>query len=287
VRGTRLSLPPSPLPSPSTTRTHHLGTTDASTQYCTLPPGLVSQLPVACAAGGISWLGTAASAAGGFFVGLSFFVASLLSLPASASVASTAVGKLCWVLPLGLAAGLVGSTIDSLLGATIQFRCASVICLMRIPRFAIRVGDELTPALSPVAPKATRTPRKFDRPAYPNPVLAERWLVTQKASLEPLLRESRGLVLTQRVRQHPRQDDGHAGAGREAHQRAAAAQQPRRQLCQRTAHGRARCSAGLAGGLSGQGRRGPSEVVRSDLPCSEPHAPVTPLVGVALRAFSS
>ena len=69
-------------------------------------------------AGGISVLGTAASAAGGLFVGVSFFVASLLSTQLSSAP------WLSWVLPLGVAAGVIGSTIDSLLGATIQFRHA-------------------------------------------------------------------------------------------------------------------------------------------------------------------
>jgi len=84
------------------------------------PPRLITTLEVVPAGtnGGISVLGTAASAAGGLFVGVSFFVASLLSTQLSSAP------WLSWVLPLGVAAGVIGSTIDSLLGATIQFRHA-------------------------------------------------------------------------------------------------------------------------------------------------------------------
>ncbi|KAK3278120.1 hypothetical protein CYMTET_13927 [Cymbomonas tetramitiformis] len=63
--------------------------------------------------GGITVLGTAASAAGGLFVGLCFFLAGL-------AVAGEA-GYQWYVVPLGVGAGLVGSMVDSLLGATVQF----------------------------------------------------------------------------------------------------------------------------------------------------------------------
>ena len=63
--------------------------------------------------GGMSILGTTASALGGLFIGFSFYVMSLLmgeSAPASQFP----------MVPLGLVCGLLGSIIDSLLGGTVQ-----------------------------------------------------------------------------------------------------------------------------------------------------------------------
>ena len=63
--------------------------------------------------GGMSLLGTAASAAGGLFVGLLFcLLALLIDSPAPASQLPMAL--------LGLVCGLLGSLLDSLLGATLQ-----------------------------------------------------------------------------------------------------------------------------------------------------------------------
>ena len=67
--------------------------------------------------GGVTLVGLAASLAGGLFVGVVFFGCGLLG-PGTA----VAAGVRQWQLvPLGPAAGLVGSLVDSLLGATVQF----------------------------------------------------------------------------------------------------------------------------------------------------------------------
>lgn len=68
--------------------------------------------------GGVTLLGLAASAAGGLFIGSIFYMTSLLSPTAPPLNITVAQWK---VMLLGLGAGLVGSLIDSILGATIQF----------------------------------------------------------------------------------------------------------------------------------------------------------------------
>ncbi|OQS01266.1 hypothetical protein ACHHYP_01503 [Achlya hypogyna] len=75
------------------------------TNWCTrVPPGTN---------GGISLVGTLASAAGGAFIGLLFYVYGVCFLPV-ATVPQ-------WpVIVFGLVAGLIGSLVDSLLGATVQ-----------------------------------------------------------------------------------------------------------------------------------------------------------------------
>lgn len=72
--------------------------------------------------GGVTLLGLTASVAGGLFMGVVAYVAAIVSptlwiLPAQQGVAA---GQ--WrLIPLGLLAGLAGSLLDSLLGATLQY----------------------------------------------------------------------------------------------------------------------------------------------------------------------
>ena len=67
--------------------------------------------------GGVTALGLAASAAGGAFMGLVWMITSAVGGGAGGVPAPT----LRWSLLLGIAAGLGGSLIDSLLGATVQY----------------------------------------------------------------------------------------------------------------------------------------------------------------------
>ncbi|KAG0620255.1 hypothetical protein M758_4G202200 [Ceratodon purpureus] len=67
--------------------------------------------------GGVSVLGTAAAAAGGAFIGLVFVVVGLFSAPCEGHVWRMQL----LALPLGTLCGLLGSVLDSFLGATVQF----------------------------------------------------------------------------------------------------------------------------------------------------------------------
>jgi len=67
--------------------------------------------------GGCTLLGLASSCFGGLYIGLIFFITGAIS-PGSPFVDALSQWK---IIPLGIAAGLVGSLIDSVLGATIQF----------------------------------------------------------------------------------------------------------------------------------------------------------------------
>lgn len=66
--------------------------------------------------GGISVLGTSASALGGLLIGLVMF----LSVGAGQLIAGQATAWPWWLLPAGLLGGLGGSLADSLMGATVQ-----------------------------------------------------------------------------------------------------------------------------------------------------------------------
>ena len=72
--------------------------------------------------GGITLLGTTASAVGGVFIGLLAYV--LLSL--ESLLRGTNPLTISWIIPTALVSGLVGSLFDSLLGATVQgiYYCA-------------------------------------------------------------------------------------------------------------------------------------------------------------------
>lgn len=67
--------------------------------------------------GGCTLLGLASSCLGGLYIGLLFFITGVLS-PQSSFANSLSQVKL---IPLSIGAGLIGSLIDSILGATIQF----------------------------------------------------------------------------------------------------------------------------------------------------------------------
>ncbi|KAJ6842579.1 protein PGR-like [Iris pallida] len=67
--------------------------------------------------GGITIDGTLASAAAGLLIGLTYLLVGFLTTDCASDVAL----KQLLVLPLAAAAGLLGSLIDSLLGATLQF----------------------------------------------------------------------------------------------------------------------------------------------------------------------
>jgi uncharacterized protein (TIGR00297 family) len=70
--------------------------------------------------GGVTWVGTAASLGGGLLIGVVFFGLGTALQPTALRHASTTTAQWPLVL-LGAAAGVVGSLVDSLLGATLQY----------------------------------------------------------------------------------------------------------------------------------------------------------------------
>ncbi|RHZ21999.1 hypothetical protein DYB26_015572 [Aphanomyces astaci] len=80
------------------------------TRCRTVPPGTN---------GGISWLGTFAAAAGGTFIGALFYLYHVLVFVVSSSPEASFPPQ--WpVVLFGLASGLIGCMLDSILGATLQ-----------------------------------------------------------------------------------------------------------------------------------------------------------------------
>jgi uncharacterized protein (TIGR00297 family) len=67
--------------------------------------------------GGVSWLGTAASAAGALAIGLAALLFSLVKELLSGGSGPWRYG---WAIPATLVGGLLGSLVDSLLGASVQ-----------------------------------------------------------------------------------------------------------------------------------------------------------------------
>ncbi|HLV43340.1 MAG TPA: DUF92 domain-containing protein [Aggregatilineales bacterium] len=74
--------------------------------------------------GGVTWLGTLATAAGGLAIGLGALLFLALDAPLSrlglGALAHPGMGRLIWLLLVSLAGGLGGSLFDSLLGASVQ-----------------------------------------------------------------------------------------------------------------------------------------------------------------------
>eukprot|EP00197_Chlamydomonas_leiostraca_P005564 CAMPEP_0202868094 /NCGR_PEP_ID=MMETSP1391-20130828/10182_1 /ASSEMBLY_ACC=CAM_ASM_000867 /TAXON_ID=1034604 /ORGANISM="Chlamydomonas leiostraca, Strain SAG 11-49" /LENGTH=519 /DNA_ID=CAMNT_0049548209 /DNA_START=350 /DNA_END=1909 /DNA_ORIENTATION=+ len=72
--------------------------------------------------GGVTLLGLSASVAGGAFIGAVFYAAAVVSPTLWIFEAQRALALSQWrLIPLGLMAGLFGSVLDSVLGATLQY----------------------------------------------------------------------------------------------------------------------------------------------------------------------
>jgi uncharacterized protein (TIGR00297 family) len=84
-----------------------------------IPPRLLTtgQRVSAGTSGGVTVLGTLAAWGGGFFIGLVALVLGRLEAMWGSGPLS---GGYLWLVPIGILAGLGGSTFDSLLGATVQ-----------------------------------------------------------------------------------------------------------------------------------------------------------------------
>ena len=71
--------------------------------------------------GGVTWAGTLASLAGGLLIGLVFWLLGVGLQPSEIDRHAGSLPAQWPLILLGAAAGVVGSTIDSLLGATLQY----------------------------------------------------------------------------------------------------------------------------------------------------------------------
>jgi len=72
--------------------------------------------------GGVTLLGLTASLAGGLFIGAVFYLAAVISPTLWVFDVQRQAAVAQWrLVPLGLMAGLFGSLVDSVLGATVQF----------------------------------------------------------------------------------------------------------------------------------------------------------------------
>eukprot|EP00117_Sycon_ciliatum_P007214 scpid60840/ scgid0232/ Transmembrane protein 19 len=104
-------------------------------QGSNLPRHVLTLRPVPAGTnGGISFIGTACSLLGGLLVGVAFFVGMSVQHIIDKDVAGLTLS--CWpAIPIGALSGLLCSTIDSILGATLQYsgRDTSKNCVVNQP----------------------------------------------------------------------------------------------------------------------------------------------------------
>jgi uncharacterized membrane protein len=111
--------------------------------------------------GGVTAAGLAASLVGGLFMGGVFYAAALVS-PTLLVLEGQRAAAMAqwWLVPLGMTAGLLGSVIDSLLGATLQVKPAflSVVCFFamshRVVQWCLPCEAVLTCTFAPCSTHA-------------------------------------------------------------------------------------------------------------------------------------
>ena len=98
--------------------------------------------------GGVSWLGTIASAAGGSFIGFCFWVLSRVSyfVPPVSAHNNIHVGSQYPMIFVGFIAGVVGSIVDSVLGGSLQatYYSNERKCIVKNRRGIVCNGDSCT-----------------------------------------------------------------------------------------------------------------------------------------------